>query len=888
MVSTRLNTFDGNNQTSFLNLNSKLKIKDFVNSLCGILKTESVPDEIITEIKASLFNCVHSFTGHYQRLSSDKHRDEFRSAAKRHTRTLNSVLTYIVQSYKTDAYDTHIIVQNDNLRIEVGSLEVMSEKISPRSFKPWYNALKVLRHVGNGVTVNHTVSICRVLTSLYNIVNEPELRESEKTRQVKELVSLLSGEPRYSNMSDYINQNTASDPSIHQGIEEIKETVRLLKSYLDDPTLKVPLWASDMTRSLRALSRNRGIFLYDNNNSMLSSSSTCSTMVYRKKRVTIPGVFASCIEPDYFKDNYPLSNFDTITGFKQDYCISVDLQNYIDSKSKRRFSLAIKQKKPKVRIIHPLNNSEQDRLYYYHKLLSYVLERIPSDCTFDQVKGPQHIKYVMANERSWSIYSMDLTSATDTFSIGLQWLILKDLIFNSHENRLELSNDWLKIMTSETVIINNRKEIKFSFSNGQPQGFLSSFPSFALEHHVIMLTTLRLAEVEIPPDKAYRCLGDDGLLTINDPEYVIPFLYQRLMASANVECNLSKGYLYNPDNPDRMVKIAEFAKYLLLDGIELTPIPTKLLVTENKFNNYIALAAWYSIHRAEQWSVEEMKFFLEQMDGFDSEYYSPIIDIMVHLNVPGIFKESFKQKTDRLISGHSTDDIAIVQCLLTHSIIYAASNKLLSNKPYDNNIKTLIHLSSELKPFMEFIDDQSIISHDNKLSILKQDVERTYQTFWEVCRNYSTLEELSKDDILLVCMILQTNNTDAIKKRIDSILSGMYLLMIDPYQDVPQGEENHFMDRLLELYQNFSISIERSWSTLSKKIPVDYLQNSLREVDKILNKRYSISLKDYVGNNKMIIESSPGYYRDDLWNEFGLYDEGILSGRPDDEWDLFF
>jgi hypothetical protein len=857
MVSRMINTLEGTNHAGFLNLGSRLRIRDFVNACKAIMETESIPDKFIVLIERSLYNCIHSYIKKYSLITSDFTRAEFREASKKHQRNLNSILTHIIQSITTDRYDTHIYLNNNNITVKVNSLKVMDEDITPRSFRSWYDALYIITYFGRGITVDNIIVICRILTSVYNIVNEPELFDSEKNLMVRELIDTISGKCKYSSIDDFKSQNTNPNPQIHEGIEDLKETVKLLNYYCTNTRIEPPKWASDFVRALRSLHRNQRMFYYDNNNSMLSSNSTCSSMVHRGKRITIPGLFASCIEKDYFKENFPDSNFDAITGFNLEYCINDDLPELIKAKSQRRYSVAIKQKKPKPRIIHPLNNSEQDRLIYFHNLIAYVLARVESDCTFDQSKGPKHIKYVMDKEDRWSLYSLDLTSATDTFSLGLQWMIIKDLILANHDHSAELAEQWLAIMLSESNIKINGDLINFRFSNGQPQGFLSSFPSFACEHHIVMLTTLRKSGLDLSPEQFYRVLGDDGLITCYDPSGVIPQKYQLLMNSANVECNItSKGYLYNPNIPEMSVKIAEFAKYLILDGIEVTPIPTRLLVTEEKFNNYIGLAAWYSDHRQSQWKIEELKFFLSKLNSMDSDHYSTIIDVMVHLNIPGIFGQSFQKKFDRLMKGHSKLDIAIAQAILVESLIFSACSRLLGSKNLPDNKETLIHLSKELRVFTDFIDDKSIISERNKLSILKDEVYTTYRTFSEVCRKYSSLDDLSDDDILIICMILQTNNSNIIKDQVNNVLEGINLLTINP-NDIQERDHDSYMNRILELFKSFNISIERSWSSYSRRVPVDYLNNSKDIVNDVIKKITSQSIIEYVEENEFSIVGTP-------------------------------
>jgi len=324
MASREINTGIGNDQPSFLNLGERIKIRDFTSSLVGIMKVEGIPDIVIAGIESSIYSCVHSYITSYSLLKSDNGRDEFRNASKRHNRTLNSVLTYIVQSLKTDGYETTIHVFGGVIEVKIGSLTVMSEEIHPRSFKSWYNALRVLHTVGKLITTEQAVVICRVLTSVYNIVNEPMLTESEKARSIRDQVKVLSTTPRWTTIDDYKVTNSVKDPVIRKGVEDIKETIRQLSRYVSDLSLRPPKWAVEMVRALRSLKRNQRLFIYDNIRTMLSANSTCSSMIYKGKRVTIPGLFASCIEKDYYKENYPNSNLDTIIQFKQDYCISDD------------------------------------------------------------------------------------------------------------------------------------------------------------------------------------------------------------------------------------------------------------------------------------------------------------------------------------------------------------------------------------------------------------------------------------------------------------------------------------------------------------------------------------------------------------------------------------
>jgi hypothetical protein len=878
MASQRHKSRQDSMSKQFLNLNSSKEINLLINSCERIMRVEDIPDEYITEVVNQLRRCIFSYTRKFLSLDSNQTRKEFRDASKRHQRTLNSILSLIIQSLITEGYNTYISFDRDLVNVNVNGTILVSEHVTPRSFFHWYNFLKIISKIRD-ISVKKLCVICRCMTTVYNLVNDTALRNSEKNSMTLELVSLLSNDPKYSTIDDFITNRQNSDPIIDKHIKDLKETIFLIKEYTSMNISYVPAWARDIVRSLQLLYRNSRLFIYDNIHPMMSLNSTCSSMKNAKgKRITIPGIFASSIEPDYFRENYPDSNFDSITGFKQVY--KIDLDDLIDElsiKSKRRYSVSIDQKKPKPRIIHPLNNSEQDRLKYYHTLIEKVLIEVPSDCTFDQHKGPEHIKYVMENETKESIYSLDLTSATDTFNIGLQYLIIKELIFNNHEHATELSDTWLDIMKSLTFININEREIEFSFSNGQPQGFLSSFPAFSLEHHIVMLTVLRKFNGDITPLKFYRVLGDDSLITSYDPEFLIPGLYISYINAANVECNLTKGYLYNPDNPEYQVKIAEFAKYLLLDGMELTPFPFKLLIDTDNVSGNIALAAWYSNHSERKWSIENLKYFLFLWDEWYEQYYSPIIDTMVNLTIPGIFYQSFQQKLDRILKGFTPLDVELIQFLLFNTLMYSVIDKLIGNKDVPDGIDGLVHIKNELKPFLTSIQDTSRIDKFNKLSTLKLLITNRYYTFKELCSRYTSLSELDNETIELACMLILSNSSQFVQSLIEQLFDAMELLTIDPYRITNTDDLNVLANKMLIAYRNFSITVDRNWSNFGRHIPIDFLHKSIKEVDTLL-KRKGTSVDEYVRDNEFIIlPKRVESFDSDISGSIGSIIEGTLE-----------
>jgi len=883
MVSKDINSLNEIKSGNFLNLFNRFRIQEFIRSLDRLMIVESIPDESRNWIVRRLYSCIHSYIKHYSLLDNDSKREEYREASKRHQRQLNSIITYVIQSFKTDGLSTIITLERYHIKIKVDTIELFDQRVNPRSFIGWYEILKIFQHCED-MTIEQIIVIARVLTTLYGIVNEVVLRPEEKDRETLKLVDLLSKPAKYSSIDDFISSNTNGNPDIHQGIEDLKETIQLIKLYLNS-NIQVPFWATDIVTSLRRLERNQRLFVYDNINPMLSLNSTCTHMKYKHKTITVPGIFASCLEPDYFKENFPNSNFDSIVGFKQTY--KIDMEDFIKKykvKSKRRFSVSIDQKKPKPRIIHPLNNSEQDRLIYFHRLMEYVLSNLPSDCMFDQTKGPQHIKDVMVNRDQDAIYSLDLTSATDTFNIGLQYLIIKDLIFNNNDHAEELSNVWLDIMRSETSIDIGGTEKKFKFSNGQPQGFLSSFTAFSLEHHIVMLTVLRKSNMVIKPNDFYKVLGDDCLITTYDKDMVIPDLYIHYINSANVECNIQKGYLYNPNNPDRSVKIAEFAKQLIIDGSELTPIPITLLSRTDTISDSIALCGWFSKHSDKRWKLSNLKYYLTLWNRFDSEYYSSILDLMVMLSLPGILFESFERSFKRLMTGFTRDDTLIIQRLLMNTLIYSVVDRLTGTKDIPEGIEGLIKVSTEIKPIITSLNDRAKVDKNNKVLILKESIQNIFYTFKELCNRYISSGKLDDDDILLACMIMQINNKDQGADKISNLIKAFDLLLVNPYDISNDDQVDLVANQMLNLFKEFNITIDRSWNNFNRHIPIDFLNEAIKVVDDLLKDK-SMNHGLYVGENGYDVQPDSITYHGNVLSNNLIFDIDDIPEDSESIWE---
>lgn len=311
---------------------------------------------------------------------------------------------------------------------------------------------------------------------------------------------------------------------------------------------------------------------------------------------SIPGLFAAMIETD------PLvgCKFDQITGYESLY----NTEPTDGCLQYNRKTVTIDQHKLDRRVIHMTSNPIQDRCNYYHRRLNKILRSVPADCTFDQQKGVNRAMLATAPgaiaENHWNIYSLDLSKATDTLSKEYQEACLA-LFFGT-----ELAEIWTQLVTGEQIFcFADKSEHPFTPKRGQPQGYKSSFPAFALAHHMLMRLVMKACHLEeMQPEDFYRVLGDDSLITVVDPDLSIRDTYIHLCDEVGWECHKDKGYTYiYGESPSAT---AEFAKVRVRDGETFTAVPITLIsnLSTNKKGAYLALTTWYSLRKMRLTAIE--------------------------------------------------------------------------------------------------------------------------------------------------------------------------------------------------------------------------------------------------------------------------------------------
>lgn len=112
-----------------------------------------------------------------------------------------------------------------------------------------------------------------------------------------------------------------------------------------------------------------------------------------------------------------------------------------------------------------------------HGYIFQILESIPQDGTFDQLKPVK----LLLKQKPKRVWSYDLSAATDRLPIGIQEDLLAQIFgseFGSLWRSLLVGREYL---TPKGVI---PKAVRYIV--GQPMGALSSWAMLALTHHCIV------------------------------------------------------------------------------------------------------------------------------------------------------------------------------------------------------------------------------------------------------------------------------------------------------------------------------------------------------------------------------------------------------------------
>jgi hypothetical protein len=226
----------------------------------------------------------------------------------------------------------------------------------------------------------------------------------------------------------------------------------------------------------------------------------------------------------------------------------------------------IKDPEAKLRLVAISDYFTQIYLKKIHEGLMRLSKNLPQDRTFTQ--EPLNAWDLSNNESFWSL---DLSSATDRFPVKLQERLLTR-IFDSQK----LGLSWHSVLSSRRFTTPEGQVL--SYKTGQPMGTYSSWISFTLAHHLVVFYCAQLCGLS--NFNQYIILGDDIVIK-ND---AVAKKYIEVITGLGVSISLHKTHVSS--------NTYEFAKRLIQDGVEITGIPIKGIVSNFK-HPYIIFTILY-------------------------------------------------------------------------------------------------------------------------------------------------------------------------------------------------------------------------------------------------------------------------------------------------------
>ena len=214
----------------------------------------------------------------------------------------------------------------------------------------------------------------------------------------------------------------------------------------------------------------------------------------------------------------------------------------VEGGGKRRiFAISINQ-----RLLHPV-----------HEWIASVLRRIPMDGTFNQTKPLERL--IGKTHR----YSYDLKSATDRWPLCFMFELFQVLFDRSFASFTV--NSCLATNLFYVPFVKQTKHAWISFTAGQPLGYHSSWPLFALTHHLLVWWA---AEQVYPTEyfNSYAILGDDVVIT----DVKVAEVYKSALSKLEVKISEPKSLISNKG-------CAEFAKRFVVKNMS-SPVSAKAVL----------------------------------------------------------------------------------------------------------------------------------------------------------------------------------------------------------------------------------------------------------------------------------------------------------------------
>lgn len=216
----------------------------------------------------------------------------------------------------------------------------------------------------------------------------------------------------------------------------------------------------------------------------------------------------------------------------------------------------------KVRVVALLDVWSQWALKPLHNWIFDLLRSIPQDGTFDQLLPVKTLLRKVGNDTT--IYSYDLSAATDRLPVAIQELLLAQVFGES------FAKCWRELLVGRPYWVSKRVQRErglatraLRYAVGQPMGGYSSWAMLALTHHLMVQFSAYRAGFD-GWFTLYAVLGDDIVIANNR----VAKKYRALCRLLGVEIGLNKSLVSKG-------RTLEFAKKLFYQGEDISGLPLK-------------------------------------------------------------------------------------------------------------------------------------------------------------------------------------------------------------------------------------------------------------------------------------------------------------------------
>lgn len=523
------------------------------------------------------------------------------------------------------------------------------------------------------------------------------------------------------------------------------------------------------------------------------------------------------------------------------------LASKVDHKERDKFIcsklVALKQPENKQRVVAIIDYFSQCALLPLHKELCRITKFVPNTYVFDQDKGRDLVKS-FTNDPDALPQSSDASNWTDRFPMELQEQLLI-VLFNkdyARKTRHLLTNRDFKIS-------GNGKSSRVRYGAGQPMG---AYPSFSLANltHSLYVYWKCIINDEDPVADTAVC-GDDICFRTNSKAYND---YVEGIQYLGIQFNPTKGF----NCTSKSTRVAEFCKYLYLNGTSLTPLsPRVAALAVNDFKFAGLLNNWLS----------EDNNFVSWLKKYESKYVDRALGL--HRLPPWITginsRIDISIEEDCRIFGFKTGTSAVDIYNVINNVTIDEFNNFIRSKneirfkSYSDSLMNLNNLTSDpddisLKDVLPLINDNSYSRLYTKKIFDINGISRVLAEAKIFKLETDAFNSIVLHPLMAVIIDLQADDPDPYLVRFMDEPSLDGLMSVNELEDLTEVSDSEIAEELLPLrelitakspYQDSLQILQRKDFAKAKQYANEAFVVGSKVIDRIRNYNQLIS----EGNN---------------------------------------